>query len=404
MNYYGLSHVVLVFFTRTLSNSFESFLFLALIYLIHTNLSSVLSTVTNEKAYIRTRTLLSSSILIGFVCALGLFNRPTFPAFAFVPIIYWLTNILPTLGHSYRYHLLLIKIITSIVGTCFLTSSLLILFDSYYYHNGSWSFLLNLKKDLIICPLNFILYNIDSTNLDKHGLHPRWLHFIVNATILYGPLHVCVILWALFRRSTDGAILFYYYLIPFVPLSILPHQEARFLLPLIYPLILLIVPILLKQNFHRHIFRSWLIFNVVLSLLYGCLHQGGLLSALRRVHNSPATTKILVTYHTYMPPGYLVTSMSNFANKTSIQTTIIDLQGAEQDEFDRTIKNIFNEYSSMNTRVFVILPGTCRNHLIDLKEQQYKFDLIEQFGPHLDLDHGLSLWDEAKIYLYEVKL
>lgn len=401
MNYYGLSHVVLVFFTRTLSNSFESFLFLSLIYLININLSTVRSIITNEKAYIRTRTLLSSSMLIGFVCALGLFNRPTFPAFASVPIVYWLINIFPTLGHSYRYHLLLTKVIVAIVGTCFLTVCLLVLFDSYYYHNG-WSFLMDLKNDLIICPLNFIFYNIDSTNLDKHGLHPAWLHFIVNATILYGPLHVCVIFWALhrlssFRRSIEeqsiSSVIFYHYLIPFIPLSIFPHQEARFLLPLIYPLILFIVPILLKQTFHQYIFRIWLLFNIILSLLYGHLHQGGLLSALHHVHNSPVTnisTKILVTYHTYMPPGYLVTSMTNSEKKLSIETIIIDLQGAKREEFDRMIEKIFNEYSMMNTQVFVILPGTCQNHLIYLKEQHYTVNLIEQFGPHLDLDHSFD--------------
>jgi hypothetical protein len=42
MNFYGVSHVALVFFTRTLSNSFEAFLFLALIYLVIDNVSSLL--------------------------------------------------------------------------------------------------------------------------------------------------------------------------------------------------------------------------------------------------------------------------------------------------------------------------------------------------------------------------
>jgi phosphatidylinositol glycan class Z len=61
---------------------------------------------------------------------------------------------------------------------------------------------MDFKNHLVICPLNFILYNIDSTNLDKHGLHPPWLHFLVNANILYGPLHLCFILWGLSRISS----------------------------------------------------------------------------------------------------------------------------------------------------------------------------------------------------------
>jgi phosphatidylinositol glycan class Z len=148
-----------------------------------------------------------TSSLIGLICALGIFNRPTFPAFAFVPIIYWLINIISTIDHSVRSHLLLSRIISLIVGTFLLTSSLLIIFDSYYYNQG-FSFIVDLKNRLIICPLNFILYNVDSTNLDKHGLHPPWLHFLVNAMILYGPLHLSVVVWGLVhifhRRPIEG--------------------------------------------------------------------------------------------------------------------------------------------------------------------------------------------------------
>ncbi len=201
MNYYGIAHVTLVFFTRTLSNSFEAFLFLILIYLVNINISLILSMIINEKNSVEKeltiRYLMLTSSFIGLICSLGIFNRPTFPAFAFVPIIYWFKNIIPLIGHSYRFHLLLIRIISFIIGTFIITSCLFILFDSYYYNNG-FLFLMDFKNRLIICPLNFILYNIDSTNLDKHGLHPPWLHFIVNATILYGPLHLCIVLWGLF--------------------------------------------------------------------------------------------------------------------------------------------------------------------------------------------------------------
>jgi phosphatidylinositol glycan class Z len=216
MNYYGIAHVTLVFFTRTLSNSFESFLFLALIYLINLNVSSLLTIILNSSnettddtnthrpvstPLIIDRHLVVTSLSIGFICALGIFNRPTFPAFAIVPLMYWFTKIMPIIGHSSRFHLFLSRIISFIVGTFILTSTLIILFDSYYYNNG-FSFIIDLKNRLVICPLNFILYNIDSENLDKHGLHPPWLHFVVNATILFGPLHLGVILWSLSHVSS----------------------------------------------------------------------------------------------------------------------------------------------------------------------------------------------------------
>ncbi|CAF0881631.1 unnamed protein product [Adineta steineri] len=448
MNYYGIAHVLVVFFTRTLSNSFEAFLFLTLIYLITVNVSSLLTIIINtsdHKTIVLNRHLILTSSLIGCVCSLGIFNRPTFPAFAIVPLIYWFTNIIPTMNHSFRFQLLLSRIISFIIGAFILTSSLIISFDSYYYNNGL-SFIVDLKNRLIICPLNFILYNIDSTNLDKHGLHPPWLHFIVNATILYGPLHICTVLWCLInissikqngqwiinrifnRRSiieieqSTSPLLLYLYLVPFIPLSTFPHQEPRFLLPLLFPLILFIVPLLITHNLHQYIFRLWMIFNISIAIIFGHLHQGGLLPALQYFHNSPLLTSnknFLVTYHTYMPPGYLTIPMSKFEYEQKFETAIIDLKGAKREEFDLTIENIFNKNLLNNLQVFVILPSTFQTDLIYLKQQKYSFHLLKQFRPHLDFDHAFeepflvnyagtkyqwlqAIWNKYKLNLYHV--
>ncbi|CAF4538985.1 unnamed protein product [Rotaria sp. Silwood1] len=473
MNYYGIAHVTLVFFTRTLSNSFEAFLFLALIYFVNINISSLLSIIINSSNEIKSENssnqnklqskyqsmnnnvhIIITSSLIGLICALGIFNRPTFPAFAIVPIIYWFTNIIPLLNHSFRYHLLLSRIISFIVGTFIIISCLLILFDSYYYNNG-FSFITDLKNHLIICPLNFILYNVDSNNLDQHGLHPPWLHFIVNATILYGPLHLCIVLWTSFhllnikqygqqmidrvlkvfhKRSITtiqseqsiSSFLLYLYFVPFIPLSTFPHQEPRFLLPLIFPLILFIVPLLIIHNLHTYMFRIWFAFNIFITIIYGHTHQGGLVSALKYIHDYPVSssneilivnnmnTKFLITYHTYMPPGYLDTSMSNSEYERKLQTIIIDLKGAKHEVLDLTIEHIFNEYSMNNIQIFVVLPKISETHLTDLKQKKYSFHLLKQFGPHLDLDHGFdelfhvkyksihTIWNTYKLDVYQI--
>lgn len=116
-----------------------------------------------------------------------------------------------------------------------------------------------------------------------------------------------------------------------------------------------------------------------------------------------------------MPPSYLVTAMT----KSDLETIIIDLKGAKREEFDKTIEKIFNENSIDNIQIFVILPGTCRNDLIYLKEQKYSFELLKQFGPHLDLDHDIqesfhvkyagtiyqwlyTIWDKYKLDVYRV--
>jgi len=215
-----------------------------------------------------------------------------------------------------------------------------------------------------------------------------------------------------------GSLLICLYLLPFIPLSTFPHQEARFLLPLIFPLILFIVPRLIKQNLDQPVFYLWFLFNIFIAIIYGHMHQAGLLPALRYVHNSSpnaqsnAIEKLLVTYHTYMPPGYLVSSMSKSEEK--IQTIIIDLKGAKREELDLTIERIFHEYSSNNTQVFLIIPVTCQTDLIDLK-QKYSFHFLRQFGPHLDFDHSIdesyagtiyqsicAIWNKYKLDLYQI--
>lgn len=44
--------------------------------------------------------------------------------------------------------------------------------------------------DIVITPLNNLLYNMNVDNLAQHGLHPRYTHFAVNLPLLFGPLAV----------------------------------------------------------------------------------------------------------------------------------------------------------------------------------------------------------------------
>lgn len=118
-----------------------------------------------------------------------------------------------------------------------------------------------------------------------------------------------------------------------------------------------------------------------------------------------------------MPPSYLVTSMSNSREEANISTIIRDLKGAEREKLHSTINNIFYEYSATDIQVFLILPTTLRT---DLHQPNYTFNLLSQFGPHLDLDHGFdapihahddmrtfsqwfsAIWDRHKLDLYQI--
>lgn len=55
----------------------------------------------------------------------------------------------------------------------------LVLADTVYFRGDVFS--------LVLTPLNFLSYNITPSNLAAHGLHPRWLHVVVNLPMIVGP-------------------------------------------------------------------------------------------------------------------------------------------------------------------------------------------------------------------------
>ena len=48
-----------------------------------------------------------------------------------------------------------------------------------------------------VTPLNFLSYNLSTANLAEHGLHPHWLHLVVNLPIVVGP----GLMWYGFREG-----------------------------------------------------------------------------------------------------------------------------------------------------------------------------------------------------------
>jgi phosphatidylinositol glycan class Z len=116
-----------------------------------------------------------------------------------------------------------------------------------------------------LTPLNNWSYNKESENLAVHGVHPRWLHLLVNLPLLVGPaLTLISVTSALSWTAVVGTAI----------LSIFPHQETRFLLPAVS---LLIASTRIPTSpRHRRVFIStWIAFNASVALLMGVLHQGG---------------------------------------------------------------------------------------------------------------------------------
>lgn len=177
-----------------------------------------------------------------------------------------------------------------------------------------------------IAPLNALLYNIDPTNLQRHGLHPRASHLLLHLPLLLGPAALFPAAEAMARAARlvaprgggggpaslatavgtmaarRGAVLRGLLLLPLAALSCAPHQEARFLLPLLLPAAALYGAPLGRR---RALVALHLAFHLAAAAFFGGVHQAGLARLLPHVGRMPAARTTFFAY-TYMPPGALL--------------------------------------------------------------------------------------------------
>lgn len=144
--------------------------------------------------------------VIATISVLGVFNRPTFVAFALAPVFFWLHRGLGsrTIGFLDFHKRIIMLGVWAIPPTIFM-----ILYDSFYFGYITWPEIHNLDISLnsfVVTPLNFIKYNMNVENLKEHGLHPRFLHFLVNLPLLHtvlGFLAILNIMRMVYRQELD---------------------------------------------------------------------------------------------------------------------------------------------------------------------------------------------------------
>jgi GPI mannosyltransferase 4 len=198
---------------------------------------------------------------------MGIMTRITFIAFVLPIALQALLQSLTLAKDANRYSLTL-WIQSIIVPFCIAIFTLgsVIVIDGVYFTGSA--------RNLVFTPYNNLRYNLSQENLMEHGLHPRWLHVVVNLPLMVGPglvIYGVLAAWRIWNRSREykgGAPqspLFIinrskfcafpaierpsHYLIPaciwtivcsLIILSIQPHQEPRFLAPLIVPFTVLV--------------------------------------------------------------------------------------------------------------------------------------------------------------------
>jgi hypothetical protein len=201
-----------------------------------------------------------------------------------------------------------------------------------------------------LTPWNALSYNSRVENLQEHGIHPRWTHALVNMFLLFGPMTLMAYLsfgsstcWILGEPKAKTvrvplskcrtAVFLSRWVILFGLgiLSLAPHQEPRFLLPLIVPLSLLSDNPWLRGRSRKWIVNLWVVFNGALLLFFGVLHQSGVVPSLLAFGTAPAllqrSPEAIIFYHMYMPPTFLSRTETGCR---SIQ--FIDLNGSHDIE------------------------------------------------------------------------
>ncbi|RLV99163.1 hypothetical protein DV515_00010109 [Chloebia gouldiae] len=395
------SYVTLVFYTRTFTNTLEGLLFALLMVLISSRKSSGCSAEP------------TSSSLIGVITTAGFFNRPTFLAFALMPLLYWASLIVDS---QKSIKTLINHFLKFILCACF-TAFVFITADTFYFTSVSldnlystnksslFDVIIQLHDKMVVTPFNFLSYNLNPHNLALHGSHPRVTHVTVNGVMLFGILHIlaigagfkmlkkCVhqlmlVRWCcrglpgLLVHSKGSPTLLLFYFVPLAFLSLFSHQEPRFLIPLILPLVLF------SASPNRAVKWKLLVvlFNLLGALLFGCLHQGGLIPCLfhlEQLIHSPASSGhpqhyTLLFAHTYMPPRSLL-----HIKKTDVHVEVIDMAGAGEEALCQTVQQRASNFTCSDCHIFIVIPGTVRTAItkcgVSFKNETLIF-------PHLSME------------------
>uniref|UniRef100_A0A336MMM5 Mannosyltransferase n=1 Tax=Culicoides sonorensis TaxID=179676 RepID=A0A336MMM5_CULSO len=367
----GSSYVMLVYGTRTFSNTIEMALSSVLLWLvsdcmIHSN------TVIYQKEFLDKKYYEAKSVVervrffkmrnrlpahsfnkcffIATICVFGVFNRPTFLVFGFPIVFQWLqrgmgTRTVTFVDFNFRILFLILSALPSLIFC--------IVADSFYYKYLTISELEHLDvgiNNFVVTPLNFLRYNLNPSNTAEHGEHPKWIHVLVNLPLLYNVLGVITIVsfgymvyrfgnqeyQYLPRAQSFVGLMISSIVCPVLTLSFINHQEARFLIPITLPVILLHAPKLktgftnvnpfkirywLYDAFYKHVLAAevsskyllkiWYIINLILTVFFGFIHQGGVYHladhfSMAMVTKSKDVNLHLITSHIYDVPNYLL--------------------------------------------------------------------------------------------------
>lgn len=392
------SYVTLVYQSHLFSNSIETYLLIIAVMIID-NIRYI-----DESHDPRVKRISQSTELtwLGVIISIGTFNRITFPAFLVFPS--WFV-----VKYLWRNKTSTFFVIAGFT----VTTALFIAIDTVAYAGALQS-----TPNYIITPLNNLLYNTNYLNLAQHGIHPFYTHIFINLPQILGLSGILLLFYKLKNQ--------YYLTVPFLSassgiffLSCIPHQELRFLIP--------IVPLLCccfdmskfvhsktekteqapKTTWINVLLYEWYAFNIIMAILMGVFHQGGVVPALDHLQTSPHTFQ--VWWRTYSPPTWMLGDQKSsiqvitlndenfhlgYSLDPSKSTYIFDTMGSDYDK----VANLLQELGSRN-KTLLITPTASYSQFKNSYKQLWTYNY------HVDMDHlDFSNIDTLKpgLGIYEV--
>ncbi|MCJ1406309.1 alpha 1,2 mannosyltransferase [Ptychographa xylographoides] len=250
-------------------------------------------------------------------------------------------------------------------------------------------------------PLRSLLYNLSTTNLSTHGLHPRYTHILINLPLLLGPV-IPLLLSPPYSPHLISPV------IATAILSLIPHQEPRFLLPVI-PLLLSCTKLPTSRRWTRVFVGTWVCFNLLLAILMGVYHQGGVvpmqiwlgehfnnqvpdrhantpIEALH-IHQRHPTGIDVLWWRTYSPPIWLLDGKAE-TTSTGAGIRTIDLMGIPFAQFIAKMEERTGSCDGETRDIIVVAPrsSTELDGFRDGKPEEWRWEEVWTEWRQLNLD------------------
>lgn len=379
------SYVSLVYQSHTFSNSIETALVVLVVYLI--NELRFLRSVQDSQ-YNR-REIAEIGLVIGAFVAFATFNRVTFPVFIALPIMFLLqacvkwTFLLPCLVFSFS-----------------LVTAFCIIIDTAFYKEIPVKVLLSNWATTpfsfyIVTPLNNILYNTQLENLSLHGIHPLYNHIVVNLPQMMGPGLILLfgkgknVYWKTtpFLAAAGGILL----------LSMIPHQELRFLTPVL-PLLCSCFDLTTFNSFENKsawlintIINFWIGFNMIFAVILGIFHQGGVVPAMDHFFTLSVQPSTIIWWRTYMAPSWMLGDTSNSTQFIQLNNEdLLELDSTKTTRFIDTMGMLYEKLNQVLSKAnkfhgdtYLVTPVASFNQFFNSSD----YERIWKYNYHFDMDH-----------------